>query len=150
MQEKIAERLRKARKDAGYANAREAAAALQVEYPTYAAHENGSRAFGLESAALYCRRFKVSIDWLVTGHDMTRMAKQATPSNGDGASHEEPEARAPASEANIIRLWDLFNRVRRASPGTQVRIIGLLDSALPRKRGVSQTPAQQAQSDSRG
>lgn len=59
-------RLEQARKNAGYATAREAAEALGVSYPTYAAHENGQR--GLARAAeRYAKFFKVSIDWLLTG-----------------------------------------------------------------------------------
>lgn len=67
MRDQIAERLKQARKSAGYANAREAVAALGVEYPTYASHENGTRKFDIEMAALYARRFKVSLDWLIAG-----------------------------------------------------------------------------------
>lgn len=145
MREKIAHRLKKARKEAGYDNARQAAAALNVEYPTYAAHENGSRAFDLESAALYCRRFKVSIDWLVTGNALAKPHSEA-----NGIATEDSEDRSPASEATIVRLWDLFNRIRRANHGTQVRIIGLLDDVLPKKRAVTRTHEQQARNDSRG
>lgn len=67
MKEKIAARLKAARKDAKYASVGEAAAALGIRYPTYAAHENGSRAFDNAAAALYARRFRVSLDWLLTG-----------------------------------------------------------------------------------
>ena len=38
-------RLEQARKDAGYATAREAAEALGISYPTYAAHETDSAAW---------------------------------------------------------------------------------------------------------
>lgn len=64
MKNVVAARLREARKAARFTTAGEAAAALGIEYPTYAAHENGSRKFDLETAALYARRFKVSLDWL--------------------------------------------------------------------------------------
>lgn len=64
MKNVVAERLREARKAARYGSAVEAAAALGVEYPTYAAHENGSRKFDLETAAFYARKYKVSLDWL--------------------------------------------------------------------------------------
>ncbi|WP_312809313.1 XRE family transcriptional regulator [Agrobacterium cavarae] len=59
-------RLEEARKAAGYSTAREAADAIGVSYPTYAAHENGQR--GLARAAeRYARFFNVSLDWLLTG-----------------------------------------------------------------------------------
>lgn len=67
MKEEIAARLKSARKDAGFATVGDAATALSVPYPTYAAHENGSRAFDNEAAAFYARRYRVSIDWLLTG-----------------------------------------------------------------------------------
>ena len=67
MMENIADRLRKARKDAGFRSAAEAANALNVPYPTYAGHENGSRGVTTEALEVYARRFKVSADWLLTG-----------------------------------------------------------------------------------
>lgn len=67
MKEAIAARLKAARKDAGFSTVGDAATALNVPYPTYAAHENGSRAFDNEAAAFYAKRFRVSIDWLLTG-----------------------------------------------------------------------------------
>jgi transcriptional regulator with XRE-family HTH domain len=59
------ERLKKARKHAGYASVRDAAEALNVPYPTYAGHENGSSGFRRQSATKYARRFGVSLDWLL-------------------------------------------------------------------------------------
>lgn len=62
-----ADRLRKARIDAGYENAREAADALGVNYTTYGQHENGTRNIPARSAQTYARKFKVSLDYLLTG-----------------------------------------------------------------------------------
>jgi len=62
----IGQRLKKAREEAGYRFAADAAQALGVKYPTYAAHENGGRGV-VRSLDLYSRRFKVSLDWLLTG-----------------------------------------------------------------------------------
>lgn len=63
---KIGERLRQARKHAGFNSAAEAAESLGVRYPTYAGHENGTR--GVPRAAeKYARRFRVSLDWLLRG-----------------------------------------------------------------------------------
>lgn len=61
------DRLRKSRMDAGFTNAREAADALGVNYSTYGQHENGTRAIPARRAIHYARRFKVSVDWLLTG-----------------------------------------------------------------------------------
>jgi phage repressor protein C with HTH and peptisase S24 domain len=60
------ERLIWARKEAGYESAREAAAALGVTESTYMGHENGFRGFK-SRAELYARKFKVSLEWLMTG-----------------------------------------------------------------------------------
>lgn len=65
--ESFADRLRQARQDAGFDKAADAARALDVSYPTYAGHENGNRGVGPEALTKYARRFKVSVDWLLTG-----------------------------------------------------------------------------------
>lgn len=67
MVETAGERLRKARQDSGYENAREAADALGVNYTTYGQHENGTRNIPAKAAEKYSRKFKVSLDWLLTG-----------------------------------------------------------------------------------
>lgn len=61
------ERLRAARKRAGFKTAVSAAEALGVRPPTYAGHENGSRDFDDDTAALYARRFHVDRAWLAFG-----------------------------------------------------------------------------------
>lgn len=63
------ERLKKARIDAGYRTAVEAARALGIPYPTYAGHENGSRDYGPDEAVVYARKFKVALDWLLAGKE---------------------------------------------------------------------------------
>lgn len=60
------ERLMLARQRAGFKTAAEAAKAMGVKYPTYAAHENGSRGMQRE-AAIYARFFGVPLEWLVRG-----------------------------------------------------------------------------------
>ena len=65
----IHERLKKARELAGFKKAAEAARAMGIPYPTYAGHENGARgAFKIEDAVRYAKKFKVSLEWLLTGH----------------------------------------------------------------------------------
>lgn len=61
------ERLRQARKDAGYNSVRDAARALGMVYSTYAGHENGAREFDDQDAQRYARKFRVSLEWLLTG-----------------------------------------------------------------------------------
>lgn len=63
----LGDRLRKARQEAGFAGAKEAAAWLGVNANTYGQHDNGTRGFGRDKAEMYARRFRVNIEWLLTG-----------------------------------------------------------------------------------
>lgn len=63
----MGKRLAYAREAAGFRNAREAAEALDIKYPTYAGHENGSRNFKTKTAEKYARRFKVPVAWIMFG-----------------------------------------------------------------------------------
>jgi len=60
----MAERLRFARKEAGYESAAEAADAMDIPVPTYQAHENGSRGFRIKSATRYANFFQINAVWL--------------------------------------------------------------------------------------
>jgi hypothetical protein len=62
-----ATRLKRARIEAGFRTARIAAESLGIAYPTYAGHENGYRAFDSNDAIIYAKRFKVPLEWLLTG-----------------------------------------------------------------------------------
>lgn len=59
------ERLRRARKDAGYSTATEFAEAVGVSRNTYLQHENGTRAFDAQAAATYARRLKQTPEFLL-------------------------------------------------------------------------------------
>jgi hypothetical protein len=59
------DRLKKARIDAKYRSAADAARRLGIPYPTYAGHENGTRGFDKEQARFYAKSFKVNVLWLV-------------------------------------------------------------------------------------
>lgn len=64
-----ARRLMEARKAAGFGTLASAARYLGVKYPTYAGHENPNSpgTYQTDAAELYARKFKVSLDWLLTG-----------------------------------------------------------------------------------
>jgi len=79
----IEERLAEAREKAGFETPGEAAASLGIAYSTYAAHENGTTGFKIDKAIQYARKFKVSLDWLLTG-----------------------KGRGPSPESN--KAWDIF------------------------------------------
>jgi SOS-response transcriptional repressor LexA len=63
----IGARLQKARTHAGFETAREAARSLGVNVQTYASHENGHGNVRADAAVKYARKFKVNLEWLLTG-----------------------------------------------------------------------------------
>lgn len=63
----LGERLVAARKRAGYATVADAARSMGVKYPTYASHENGNAGVRHSVAEKYARKFRVSLEWLLTG-----------------------------------------------------------------------------------
>ena len=63
----IGNRLKAARKAAGFSSATEAATALGMNYRTYAGHENGNRGISRNTLELYAKRFGVTTDWLLSG-----------------------------------------------------------------------------------
>lgn len=62
----MGERLKKARKLAGFGSAQEAADAMEIRASTYRAHENGQNEFDHEIAEQYGRKFRVRPAWLLT------------------------------------------------------------------------------------
>ncbi len=62
-----AERLKEARKKAGYVTGKAGAARVGVPYFTYAQHENGTRDYDADSAKSYARAFGVDAAWLLYG-----------------------------------------------------------------------------------
>ena len=65
--ESRSDRLRNARRDAGYASVRAACDAFGYHYPTYAGHENGARDFDFDTAERYAKAYKVDVTWLMSG-----------------------------------------------------------------------------------
>ncbi|CAB5162568.1 HTH_XRE domain containing protein [uncultured Caudovirales phage] len=65
MNETKAERLRAARKKAGYNSAQEAAEAFGWGTAGYRHHENGTRGFGPDAAKKYGRAFRIKPGWLL-------------------------------------------------------------------------------------
>ncbi|WP_152045472.1 helix-turn-helix domain-containing protein [Aureimonas psammosilenae] len=62
----LAARLKQAR-EVRYSTAQEACDAFGFKYPTYAGHENGTRGFKKETARIYAAKFRVGLEWLLTG-----------------------------------------------------------------------------------
>ncbi len=67
MEKTMGERLRAARKAAGFTSSESAAEALGMSKSTYRAHENGQNNYGPEEALRYGRKFKVPAYFLLTG-----------------------------------------------------------------------------------
>lgn len=63
----VPDRLKEARELAGYANAADAARAMNIAVSTYQAHENGSRGVTRQAVERYARFFRVNLTWLMTG-----------------------------------------------------------------------------------
>ncbi|MCW2315127.1 hypothetical protein SAMN06265338_1084 [Rhodoblastus acidophilus] len=110
MIEEPKDRLKKAREDAGYETATDAAKAMGVKVPTYTHHENGTA--GLSRAGeRYARFFRVSLEWLLTGRgEMRPSAEHPTRSIpmygvvGAGAAVEmidDPAAHDPAGWIDV-------------------------------------------------
>lgn len=74
--QKVAERLRKARELARFSTAAEAAAAIGVGKPAYNHHENGTRGLSRGADERYAKAFKVNLLWLRTGRGPIRGSAQ--------------------------------------------------------------------------
>lgn len=72
----LANRLRRARIDAGYTSVSEAADAHGWTYSTYAGHENGHRSPKPHDLAKYARAFGVDEAWLLRGKSGPRQVPQ--------------------------------------------------------------------------
>ncbi len=79
------DRLRAARKAAGFSSATEAAAALGQTIPSYTAHENGGRGLTADAAIRYARFFQVGLKWLLTGEGGMRDDGAALAPGGDAS-----------------------------------------------------------------
>lgn len=64
------DRLRNARRAAGFKTQREACQRYGWNENTYRTHENGPRGISKSAALEYARVFKVSVAWLLTGQEM--------------------------------------------------------------------------------
>jgi len=63
----VAGRLRHLRLLAGYSSAADAAKAMNIPYSSYVSKENGQTGVRADDAARFAKKFKGSLDWLLTG-----------------------------------------------------------------------------------
>jgi len=80
----MADRLKQARKMAGFKTAQDAADAFGWQAGAYRHHENGTRSFDVDAAKRYGRAFKVNPGWLLALDTLQ-------PANGGHADEEEIE-----------------------------------------------------------
>lgn len=112
------ERLRAARKAAGFNSATEAAHALGQTIPSYTAHENGGRGLTADAAIRYARFFNVGLKWLLTGEGGMRDDDAAPPSPiGDGP-HSESIQVAPIVGKVEAGSWEDIDETQDAVSGT--------------------------------
>lgn len=111
------DRLQKARQDAGFENAVDAARAYGWTESTYISHENGTRGLKPKKAEQYARAFKVTPEWLL--YNRSRKAAPADPATktvplvgyvgagaeayffGDQGEHDDVPAPEGATEETV-------------------------------------------------
>lgn len=105
------ERLVWARARAGYASAADAARALGIPEPTYQGHENGTRGF-TKSAPVYARKFRVPLNWLLTGEGQpplypvsTGGAKSVLIDSAYTDPGKEVDEMAARATAQLLKIW---------------------------------------------
>ncbi|TAA54569.1 LexA family transcriptional regulator [Shinella sp. JR1-6] len=111
-----AERLRIARKNAGFKSAQHAARALGKNPVTYTAHENGGRQFDTNDALLYAAKFNVPPEHLLLGDEQQpgiEFEDSSWPTNGTPELDplvdvdDLPNERGVAPGAVAIARWQL-------------------------------------------
>lgn len=70
-----AQRLAQARRDRGFANAKDAANFFGWNYTTYSQHERGERGISKKAAEKYAKAFRVSLGWLLFGESVRSKAE---------------------------------------------------------------------------
>ena len=101
------ERLRSARKRAGYKTATEFAKAIGVSAVTYRAQERGARGLTSEFAKLYSEHLSVSLDWLISGNP------EGAPEFDQSDRPIVPNARSTEVPwMSVIEIEERFDRVQ--------------------------------------
>lgn len=101
------DRLREARKAAGFASAAEAARRIGISPITYTAHENGTRDYDRKTCLSYARKFRVSAAWLMFGDDAATMPKQEIE---DAISVVDFRPTAKPGRNRLLSEYDTFDR----------------------------------------
>lgn len=147
-EETPAERLRQARKAAGYKTAANAALALAVNPTTYTAHENGGRKLNADNAEKYAPHFGVKPEWLLYGSQNVGKTEPEYEIESSGSPPSEERALSIPGTGNLsfddieedFDLPDQFlrSRLRIKDDGARVmEVIGdyMYDPANPSAAG---------------
>lgn len=106
----ITQRLREARKAAGYASAEKAARVMGISASTYRAHENGQNDISVTAAAKYASFFGVSASYLMAGEGSAVSESETAPvPELSAATRRQRFVResSPLDGLGIIRFWHL-------------------------------------------
>jgi hypothetical protein len=104
------DRLKEARRMAGFPTPTNAARAMGVGASTYLSHENKSRGVRLPALARYAKFYRVNLDWLVTGKGAARGPSplRRVMLHGfvrGGAQIEEVAPESFMTQPDFIELW---------------------------------------------
>lgn len=158
MSDQQAERLRDARKKAGFESASDAARELGWQTSTYIHHENGTRSFTVDAAKRYARAYRVNAAWLLDLDGTARRGSgivefsndntvEVTGSVAAGVFHESSEwhpserfrmafGRSPFPTA---RRWGLrvdgFSMDVLFAPGTVLDCVSIFDVGIEPQNG---------------
>lgn len=134
MMETMGERLRRARRSAGYSSAMSAAKALGISASTYTAHENGQNNFGPEEALHYGKKFGVTAAFLLTGEAV----------EGEPSLEDQDETALPARpDAANGTMFDNYSSGERGQKIPEIDVIagmgggGLAATEVSHKNGIS-------------
>lgn len=107
MTEEAHDRLRKARLDAGFKTAKDAATAMGIKPVTYTHHENGTRGIAKDDAIVYAKKFKVSPVWILFGSKVvdlktTEGSLRLVEAKQSSTTVNEMDVRAGAGSGGIL------------------------------------------------
>ena len=140
---KPADRLKIARREAGFSSARAAAIAMGISVGTYSGHENGNRGLSQDFAERYARRFGVRASWLMFGDGAPRRgeasyARIGGASGGASEGSSDVEAQGDAVARPYVREADGAVPEIDAKPTSSVGLAGMRQFySLPSRSGTT-------------
>lgn len=137
MSDVLAERLRKAREDAGFDSAADAARNFGWKAAAYRHHENGTRNFGIEEAKKYGRAFRINPLSLLGLEKFI---------DGKAEASEAPQPYVPSSDA-LADVLAVVLRVDAADPVKRAELRIAARGVSAGIRWLAKEPARQDDPD---